>query len=317
MHSLGLFGSSKLTPQAVVLALVAGLLGFGISVSTQEPAYATACGSGSTSDTYSSTDPSEDGLSTSTAFRISSAADLIRLSAQTKDLARHFIQTANIDLADCVWTPIGFSATTFRGTFTGTYDGQGFQISGLNIVPAVSGTAQGYGLFGAIAGAQIKNLIVRGKIEGRTGWWGGIAGRMETTSTLLRVRSEVNMTHLQNGVTSGGLVGVVDSSSPISISQSSYSGIITRPASVINASGLVGSVGGTTTILDSYVRTTYAGSTATSARRGGLLGAGTPTLMRSYSVAPGAHIGVSHDGVSASSEGSFWDSEVGPTSSRE
>lgn len=48
-----------------------------------------------------------------------------QLQAVNDFLTASFVQTADIDLSEMVWKPIG--------TFTGHYNGQGFAISGLTI----------------------------------------------------------------------------------------------------------------------------------------------------------------------------------------
>jgi hypothetical protein len=78
------------------------------------------------------------------------------------------------------------------------------------------------------------------------------------------------------------------------------------------------------TITDSYSRVTFAGSNTTvNYNRGGLTGIkpsfsinSFPTAVRNYSVAVRADAGISSNGLSSSSEGSFWDSQVGPAVSR-
>ena len=316
MHSLGLFGSSKLTAKAVVIALVAGLLGMGLTVAIQEPANAAACGSGSSSATYSG----GDGLSTSTAFRIATSADLIRLAASkavnTVDLTRHFIQTADINLGSCAWTPIGGPENADL-KFTGTYDGQGFSISGLDLRPAAANG--GFGLFGRVNGATIKDLVVRGVIVALQGDHGGIVGRSAGTTNILRVRSEVNITH-SGYINAGGVVGSMDSGT-LTVSQSSYSGTMTMNVASGSAAGIIGSPvhsgGDTFAISDSYSRVVFSGTNpALTAARAGLIGTQTPTAVRSYSVAAGALSGISSTGLTSSSEGSFWDNEVGPTIAR-
>jgi hypothetical protein len=102
VRSVGLIGSSKLTAKAAVIALVAGLLGTGVVViGAAAPAHATSCGVGSTNALYGGV-AGQDGTSTTTAYRISTSADLIRLSNTEADwVGKFFIQTADIDLGGC------------------------------------------------------------------------------------------------------------------------------------------------------------------------------------------------------------------------
>ena len=64
--------------------------------------------------------------------------------------------TADIDLGNQVWTPIGNGDNSFA--FSGTFDGDGYTISGLN-VPDTNAP----GLFGYIFGT-VQNLIVKGSV---------------------------------------------------------------------------------------------------------------------------------------------------------
>ncbi len=69
--------------------------------------------------------------SQSNPFQISSADDLVGLSADSSywDRGYYFIQTADIDMIGREFTPIGNADTSF----TGTYNGQGYTISNINI----------------------------------------------------------------------------------------------------------------------------------------------------------------------------------------
>ena len=69
--------------------------------------------------------------------------------------------TGNIDLNNEEWTPIGYaSAYDETKAYSGTFDGQGHTISGLNANATVSG------LFGYAKNAAIKNLTVAGSVGG-------------------------------------------------------------------------------------------------------------------------------------------------------
>jgi hypothetical protein len=300
--------SSKVTTKAVVPVLLAGLLATGIVFLEASPAKAAAC---STTDTgYGGGNGAE-----SAPFQISTAAQLIRLSKTSADWSsKHFTQTANIDLGNCGWTPIG--ASSGGPDFTGTYDGQGFTISGLDLRPAAANG--GFGLFGTVDSATIKNLVVSGIIVAQQGDHGGVVGRSKGTTSILRVRSEVNITH-SGYIVAGGIVGTL-SSGDLTVSESNYAGTMTLNVASGAAAGIIGVAGptpATFTLTDSYSQVTFAGTNPTlTAARAGLIGTSTPTAVRNYSVAAGAAAGISSTGLSGTSEGSFWDSEVGPTVSR-
>ncbi len=96
---------------------------------------------------------------------VSSADDLLALSSSVSrgnTYAGYVIkQTANIDMSDKVFNPIGTSTYAFKGT----YDGQNYIISNLKFVynGSVGYTSYLYdvGLFGYTDGAVIKNLTIK------------------------------------------------------------------------------------------------------------------------------------------------------------
>jgi hypothetical protein len=299
--------SSKVTYKVAVPVLLASLLATGIVFTEAIPASAAACST--TASGYAL------GLGTSgDPFQISNAAELIRLSKTSADWSlSHYVQTANIDLGNCDWTPIG--ATGNSGPdFTGTYDGRGFTISGFDLRPALANG--GFGFFGTVDGSTIKDLVVRGTIIAGQGDHGGIVGISKGSTTILRVRSEVNITN-SGYINAGGIVGTL-SSGVLTVSQSSYAGTMTLNVASGAIAGIIGvTSGGTFTLTDSYSQVTFAGTNPTlTSARAGLIGTATPTAVRNYSVAAGAAAGISSTGLSGTSEGSFWDSQVGPAVSR-
>lgn len=73
------------------------------------------------------------------------------------------VLTADIDLGYCQWPVIGVLSGNGQRAYTGTFDGQGHTVSGLNITSL--GGRQKLGLFGVAQDAVIENLTVRGSIE--------------------------------------------------------------------------------------------------------------------------------------------------------
>lgn len=108
----------------------------------------------------------EDGIDTSwynaneTEFKINTAAELAGLAKLVNDGTNFSGKTIklakDIDLGDKEWTPIGNGNNSFA--FSGTFDGDGYTISGLN-VPDTNAP----GLFGCIFGT-VQNLIVKGNV---------------------------------------------------------------------------------------------------------------------------------------------------------
>ena len=114
-------------------------------------------------------------------YQIATAADLIALGETPEDYDKHFILTADIDLAGAVFEraviapDINDVEDGFQGTsFGGVFDGNGHTISHLTI----KGTEY-LGLFGQLdAGAQVRGLgVVDVNIVGSDGSEvGGLAG---------------------------------------------------------------------------------------------------------------------------------------------
>ncbi len=100
------------------------------------------------------------------------------------DLDGHYVLTQDIDLTDWgEWDPIG---STTSAPFTGTLDGQGHVIRGLDAARVnLIGSRMCAGLFGYARDAVIKNLGLEDmRVEMNNlypGWVGGLVGSMELT----------------------------------------------------------------------------------------------------------------------------------------
>lgn len=131
------------------------------------------------------------------------------------------VLTADIDLGYCQWPVIGVLSSNGQRAYTGTFDGQGHTVSGLNITSL--GGRQKLGLFGVAQDAVIENLTVRGNIDltgvksydTTTGYIiGGLLGSGEGSGVTIRncvsqvdiSVSFVNDQKAQNSAV-GGLVG--------------------------------------------------------------------------------------------------------------
>jgi uncharacterized repeat protein (TIGR02543 family) len=139
-------------------------------------------------------------------FRIYDEGDLRRLVGQnifseTWTLDAQYRMIANIALTS-VWTPIGnFTSVTDNTPFTGSFDGAGYSISGLNI----STVANYQGMFGYISGATVKNLaLVSVSITSTAANIGGVAGFIKGSALV----ENCYVTGSVSGDTSvGGVVG--------------------------------------------------------------------------------------------------------------
>lgn len=156
----------------------------------------------------------EDGIDTSwydaneTEFKINTAAQLAGLAALVNfagddfdDFSGKTIKlTADIELGNRAWTPIGDDGWIFGGTF----DGQGHTIGGLYI----NNSSQNQGLFGYVdKSAIVQNLIVTGSVTTSKEYTGGIVGRSPRNKGTVRncgFYGTVAATGTSGGVVGGG-----------------------------------------------------------------------------------------------------------------
>ncbi len=118
---------------------------------------------------------------------------------------KYYVLTADIDLNDQAWTPIGTSST-YR--FEGVFNGSGYSVTGLSIDSSKSYQ----GLFGYISSARISNLTVDGEINisGSAQYTGGITG-YAAVSTIENCESRVNISTY--GYDAGGIAGYAGAAS--------------------------------------------------------------------------------------------------------
>ena len=118
----------------------------------------------------------------------------------------YFKLTADIDLKNEEWTPIGTMLVEEGRPFQGTFDGYGYQIANLKI----SNGGQYVGLFGYTKGADanavavIQNCNVTGEINGYN-HTGGIVGYAGINTKILNCSFQGNVEG--NGEDTGGIVG--------------------------------------------------------------------------------------------------------------
>ena len=98
----------------------------------------------------------------STADQLKLFRDIVNGSnGQTQNRGAYAVLTANIDLNNEPWTPIGNYTEGNQIYYEGTFDGGGYTISGLNI----TGEFVYAGLFGTVKDGTIKSLTVAGKVS--------------------------------------------------------------------------------------------------------------------------------------------------------
>ena len=118
--------------------------------------------------------------------------------------------TADIDLDDRAWTPVGQTGAT---QFKGTFNGQEYTISNLNI-DATSQTGKNYstGIFGWLNAANVKNINVVGATVKGNHNVGVIAGYLETAGCTIEnchVSGATVECHHANGDACGDKAGVI------------------------------------------------------------------------------------------------------------
>jgi Secretion system C-terminal sorting domain/The GLUG motif len=226
-------------------------------------------------------------------YLVDSLANLAWIQVAANDTAwgSYYVQTASIDAStDTGWnseagfTPIGNSSVNF----TGTYDGNGFTISGLYFSQSGSNYVA---LFGSTNAATIKNLgLLNINVTGGS-YVGGLAGEIYGNTS-------VNNCYTTGTVSGaglvGGLVGMADNSS-----------IVTGCHSTANVTASINYVGGLlghnhlSTVDSSYSTGQVTGTGTSGTAIGGLVGYNfDATIMHSHSTSQ-----VSAPGASASDVG--------------
>lgn len=247
-------------------------------------------------------------------FRIDNAADLIFLSTMSDDSynwGARFVQTANIDLGNCEFKPIGYidDGAGDELAFTGRYNGQGFTVSGLRITQTPVSTPK-IGLFGDVDEFHLSNLTVQGSISLPTSvnvrFVGGVIGDAGE-SYISNVKSEVTIDSA-SGTAIGGIAGYINYGS---IDRSVYKGAL----STVSADGVGGLVGlaDLVTVTSSYSISTF---------NTGVVGAGlfgqescdpeyAPDVTNTYVVGSGTTYGIQKDNCGAF-DSTFWNSSLSP-----
>ena len=170
---------------------------------------------------------SNDASATTGVVIISSAAELAAIFDDRSALSGDYILTGNIDLPTTPnWRPIG----NYINRFTGSFNGNGYNISG------VSSSGYEYaGLFGYVENANISNVgVLVGNISA-TSNAGGLVG-MAIDSSISNSYAEV-VGSISDASNSGGLVGRAAENSQIS---NSYAEVVGNISAIYNAGGLIG-----------------------------------------------------------------------------
>ena len=146
-------------------------------------------------------------------YLISTKEDLVQLANDVNNNITtyeniFFRMTTDIDLLNDPWAPIGSSSTNNNRrdrNFSGTFDGGGHEIKGLNVTDRSFA-----GLFGAISKGTVMNLTVSGSVSGGTLYSGGIVaynnlGTIDNCVNKCSVASTERTANFNNYI--GGIAG--------------------------------------------------------------------------------------------------------------
>ncbi|NCC24572.1 MAG: IPTL-CTERM sorting domain-containing protein [Deltaproteobacteria bacterium] len=244
-------------------------------------------------------------------YLIGNLDELCWMALHPEECDKYYLQIDTVDASDTFnwyegtgWMPIL--------SFSGTYDGGGFEISRLFIDrPDAEG---GQGLFSELNSAAIRNVHLRDvDITGRNAV-GSLAASIcnESTVTSCSAGGQVSGTEVVGGLVGGCVQGI--GSQVTNIIKKSFSDCVVNGAGRF-VGGLVGmTYNGIPTLIDTYATGAVSGSNST----GGLVGimfSGTPTLTNSY--ATGAVSGSNPFGglvgenLGGTVSDSFWDIQTG------
>lgn len=158
-------------------------------------------------------------------YEIASAGHLFWYAnyINTVDRTANAVLTADIDLENRPWTPIGVMGED-SNSFHGVFDGQYHTITGLN----VTATSNGAGFFGEVRTGTVKNFTIYGEVVVNTevDYVGGVIGSicgvngetdLERNGAIIQnITSYVNLTAKAHGVGMiGGFVGYANHQSLI------------------------------------------------------------------------------------------------------
>lgn len=141
-------------------------------------------------------------------YQIASGAELAWYAAHVNEgnYEAKAVLTANIDLANFDWTPIGGAKS--GQAFQGTFDGQGHTISGLYI----NNTLTYQALFGYTKSATISRLTIEGTVSAKQ-YVAGIVAYMAANTTVDRLVNKANVSGSSTYV--GGITGSASAASSV------------------------------------------------------------------------------------------------------
>lgn len=190
-----------------------------------------------------------------TEFSIGTAAELAGLAALVNSRnnfsGKTIKLTADIDLNNQAWTPIGTQGNPFKGVF----DGGQHSVANLKLVNTDSSGSAMIGLFGNIKSGTVSNLTVSGEIsdEGGFAYDGGVVGNADS-ATILNCISSVKIIDTM-GSYIGGIAGNISGNT--TIKNCAYTGEMSG-VDFTYAGGIVGQIQGSGKVQNSYAVGTLA-----------------------------------------------------------
>ena len=133
---------------------------------------------------------------------------LINSSTSSSYKSKYYKVTANLDMSDNKWIPIGYASNSY--SFTGTFDGDGYWINYLT----VEGSYSGAGLFGYISSScNIKNIKLESPeftLSGSSATYSGFIAGYSNTSNISNIHISSGWLKSSNTTTNyiGGIVGM-------------------------------------------------------------------------------------------------------------
>lgn len=164
---------------------------------------------------------------------LANADAVITGSTNAKYSKANYKLSGNIDLKNKPWTPIG---TEEANSFKGTFEGNGYHISNLNVSTAPAG------LFGYLYGGTVRNLRVSGNVITSGNYAGGIAGRSNNST----IENCIFNGDVKGGSYVGGIAGINNGDN------SQIAGCYTKgnvTATNSYAGGIVGENNGSNTVI--------------------------------------------------------------------
>ena len=214
-------------------------------------------------------------------YLIEDAKDLKLLAEKVNSGERYegkyFKQTADIDLNNEPWTPIGTVINNGKDAkpFKGTFDGDGYKITNLK----VTGNSNNAGLFGYTQDATIKNCNVTGEVKGFNDV-GGIVGNADGKTQILSCSFRGDVTGEDSYI--GGIAGSARGTIKNCYALADVTATATATATGVNAGGIAGKAYGVT-IENCY----YSGEVSAKDYAGGIAGyvSGAKTIRNCVSLA--------------------------------